>query len=79
MNSGKYIVHGYIVDASGKNITGQLQRWQPLRKSVRIKEENYDVLNKVVYWCYHGGHDQGALLYFGISEKSRLAIQSRES
>ena len=64
-NSGKYVVHGYIVDASGKNI-GSASRG------------NYDVLNKIVYLdAGHGGYDPGAS-YFGISEKSlTLAIQSR--
>ena len=79
-NSGKYIVHGYIVDASGKNIgfgTTSADVVAP-KKIGSASRGNYDVLNKVVYLdAGHGGYDPGAS-YFGISEKSlTLAIQSR--
>ena len=79
-NSGKYIVHGYIVDASGKNIGfGATSADVVAPKKVgSASRGNYDVLNKVVYLdAGHGGYDPGAS-YFGISEKSlTLAIQSR--
>ena len=79
-NSGKYIVHGYIVDASGKNIgfgATSVDVVAP-KKIGSASRGNYDVLNKVVYLdAGHGGYDPGAS-YFGISEKSlTLAIQSR--
>ena len=79
-NSGKYIVHGYIVDASGKNIGfGATSADLVAPKKIgSASRGNYDVLNKVVYLdAGHGGYDPGAS-YFGISEKSlTLAIQSR--
>ena len=79
-NSGKYIVHGYIVDASGKNIGfGATSADVAAPKKIgSASRGNYDVLNKVVYLdAGHGGYDPGAS-YFGISEKSlTLAIQSR--
>ena len=79
-NSGKYIVHGYIVDASGKNIGfGATSADVVVPKKIgSASRGNYDVLNKVVYLdAGHGGYDPGAS-YFGISEKSlTLAIQSR--
>ena len=79
-NSGKYIVHGYIVDASGKNIGFGATSADVvvLKKIGSASRGNYDVLNKVVYLdAGHGGYDPGAS-YFGISEKSlTLAIQSR--
>ncbi|MFR7864086.1 MAG: GBS Bsp-like repeat-containing protein, partial [Streptococcus salivarius] len=79
-NSGKYIVHGYIVDASGKNIGfGATSSDVVAPKKIGSSSRgNYDVLNKVVYLdAGHGGYDPGAS-YFGISEKSlTLAIQSR--
>ena len=79
-NSGKYIVHGYIVDASGKNIGfGAISADVVAPKKIgSASRGNYDVLNKVVYLdAGHGGYDPGAS-YFGISEKSlTLAIQSR--
>ena len=79
-NSGKYIVHGYIVDASGKNIGFGATSADVVapKKIGSASRGNYDVLNKVVYLdAGHGGYDQGAS-YFGISEKSlTLAIQSR--
>ena len=79
-NSGKYIVHGYIVDASGKNIGfGATSADVVAPKKVgSASRGNYDVLNKVVYLdAGDGGYDPGAS-YFGISEKSlTLAIQSR--
>ena len=79
-NSGKYIVHGYIVDASGKNIgfgATSVDVVAP-KKIGSASRGNYDVLNKVIYLdAGHGGYDPGAS-YFGISEKSlTLAIQSR--
>ena len=79
-NSGKYIVHGYIVDASGKNIgfgATSVDVVAP-KKIGSASRGNYDVLNKIVYLdAGHGGYDPGAS-YFGISEKSlTLAIQSR--
>ncbi len=79
-NSGKYIVHGYIVDASGKNIGFGATSADVVapKKIGSASRGNYDVLNKVVYLdAGHGGYDPGAS-YFGISEKSLiLAIQSR--
>ena len=79
-NSGKYIVHGYIVDASGKNIGfGATSADVVAPKKIGSESRgNYDVLNKIVYLdAGHGGYDPGAS-YFGISEKSlTLAIQSR--
>ena len=79
-NSGKYIVHGYIVDASGKNIGFGATSTDVVapKKIGSASRGNYDVLNKVVYLdAGHGGYDPGAS-YFGISEKSlTLAIQSR--
>ena len=79
-NSGKYIVHGYIVDASGKNIGFGATSVDVIapKKIGSASRGNYDVLNKVIYLdAGHGGYDPGAS-YFGISEKSlTLAIQSR--
>ena len=79
-NSGKYIVHGYIVDSSGKNIGFGATSSDVVapKKIGSASRGNYDVLNKVVYLdAGHGGYDPGAS-YFGISEKSlTLAIQSR--
>ena len=79
-NSGKYIVHGYIVDASGKNIGFGATSADVVapKKIGSASRGNYDVLNKIVYLdAGHGGYDTGAS-YFGISEKSlTLAIQSR--
>ena len=79
-NSGKYIVHGYIVDASGKNIGFGATSADVVapKKIGSASRGNYDVLNKVVYLdAGHGGYDPGAS-YFGISEKSlTLVIQSR--
>ena len=79
-NSGKYIVHGYIVNASGKNIGFGATSADVVapKKIGSASRGNYDVLNKVVYLdAGHGGYDPGAS-YFGISEKSlTLAIQSR--
>ena len=79
-NSGKYIVHGYMVDASGKNIgLGATSADVVAPKKIgSASRGNYDVLNKIVYLdAGHGGYDPGAS-YFGISEKSlTLAIQSR--
>ena len=79
-NSGKYIVHGYIVDASGKNIGFGATSADVVapKKIGSASRGNYDVLNKVIYLdAGHGGYDPGAS-YFGISEKSlTLAIQSR--
>ena len=79
-NSGKYVVHGYIVDASGKNIGFGATSADVVapKKIGSASRGNYDVLNKVVYLdAGHGGYDPGAS-YFGISEKSlTLAIQSR--
>ena len=79
-NSGKYIVHGYIVDASGKNIGFGATSADVVapKKIGSASRGNYDVLNKIVYLdAGHGGYDSGAS-YFGISEKSlTLAIQSR--
>ena len=79
-NSGKYIVHGYMVDASGKNIGFGATSADVVapKKIGSASKGNYDVLNKVVYLdAGHGGYDPGAS-YFGISEKSlTLAIQSR--
>ena len=79
-NSGKYIVHGYIVDASGKNIGFGATSSDVVapKKIGSASRGNYDVLNKIVYLdAGHGGYDPGAS-YFGISEKSlTLAIQSR--
>ena len=79
-NSGKYIVHGYIVDASGKNIGFGATSADVVapKKIGSASRGNYDVLNKVLYLdAGHGGYDPGAS-YFGISEKSlTLAIQSR--
>ena len=79
-NSGKYIVHGYIVDASGKNIGFGATSADVVapKKIGSASRGNYDVLNKVVYLdAGHGGYDPGAS-YFGISEKGlTLAIQSR--
>ena len=79
-NSGKYIVHGYIVDASGKNIGFGATSADVVapKKIGSASRGNYDVLNKVIYLdAGHGGYDLGAS-YFGISEKSlTLAIQSR--
>ena len=79
-NSGKYIVHGYIVDASGKNIGFGATSADVVapKKIGSASRGNYDVLNKVVYLdAGHGGYDPGAS-YFGLSEKSlTLAIQSR--
>ena len=79
-NSGKYIVHGYIVDASGKNIGfGATSADVAAPKKIgSASRGNYNVLNKIVYLdAGHGGYDPGAS-YFGISEKSlTLAIQSR--
>ena len=79
-NSGKYIVHGYIVDASGKNIGFGATSADVVapKKIGSASRGNYDVLNKVVYLdAGHGGYDPGAS-YFGISEKSlTLAIQIR--
>ena len=78
--SGKYIVHGYIVDASGKNIGFGATSADVVapKKIGSASRGNYDVLNKIVYLdAGHGGYDPGAS-YFGISEKSlTLAIQSR--
>jgi len=79
-NSGKYIVHGYIVNASGKNIGFGATSADVVapKKIGSASRGNYYVLNKVVYLdAGHGGYDPGAS-YFGISEKSlTLAIQSR--
>ena len=79
-NSGKYIVHGYIVDTSGKNIGFGATSADVVapKKIGSASRGNYDVLNKIVYLdAGHGGYDPGAS-YFGISEKSlTLAIQSR--
>ena len=79
-NSGKYIVHGYMVDASGKNIGFGATSADVVapKKIGSASRGNYDVLNKIVYLdAGHGGYDPGAS-YFGISEKSlTLAIQSR--
>ena len=79
-NSGKYIVHGYIVDASGKNIGFGATSADVVapKKIGSASRGNYDVLNKIVYLdAGHGGYDPGAS-YFGISEKNlTLAIQSR--
>ncbi|WP_171967983.1 N-acetylmuramoyl-L-alanine amidase, partial [Streptococcus salivarius] len=79
-NSGKYIVHGYIVDASGKNIGFGATSADVVapKKIGSASRGNYDVLNKIVYLdAGHGGYDPGAS-YFGISEKSlTLGIQSR--
>jgi N-acetylmuramoyl-L-alanine amidase len=79
-NSGKYIVHGYIVDSSGKNIGFGATSADVVapKKIGSASRGNYDVLNKVIYLdAGHGGYDLGAS-YFGISEKSlTLAIQSR--
>ena len=79
-NSGKYIVHGYIVDSSGKNIGFGATSADVVapKKIGSASRGNYDVLNKVVYLdAGHGGYDPGAS-YFGISEKSlTLAIQNR--
>ena len=79
-NSGKYIVHGYIVDSSGKNIGFGATSADVVapKKIGSASRGNYDVLNKVVYLdAGHGGYDPGAS-YFGISEKSlTLAIQIR--
>ena len=79
-NSGKYIVHGYIVDSSGKNIGFGATSADVVtpKKIGSASRGNYDVLNKVVYLdAGHGGYDPGAS-YFGISEKSlTLGIQSR--
>ena len=79
-NSGKYIVHGYIVDVSGKNIGfGATSADVAAPKKIgSASRGNYNVLNKIVYLdAGHGGYDPGAS-YFGISEKSlTLAIQSR--
>ena len=79
-NSGKYIVHGYIVDSSGKNIGFGATSADVVapKKIGSASRGNYDVLNKIVYLdAGHGGYDPGAS-YFGISEKSlTLAIQSR--
>ena len=79
-NSGKYIVHGYIVDASGKNIGFGATSADVVapKKIGSASRGNYDVLNKIVYLdAGHGGYDPGAS-YFGISEKSlTLAIPSR--
>lgn len=79
-NSGKYIVHGYIVDSSGKNIGFGATSADVVapKKIGSASRGNYDVLNKVVYLdAGHGGYDPEAS-YFGISEKSlTLAIQSR--
>ena len=79
-NSGKYIVHGYIVDASGKNIGFGATSADVVapKKIGSASRGNYDVLNKIVYLdAGHGGYDPGAS-YFGISEKSlTLAIQNR--
>ena len=79
-NSGKYIVHGYLTDASGKNIGFGATSADVVapKKIGSASRGNYDVLNKIVYLdAGHGGYDPGAS-YFGISEKSlTLAIQSR--
>ena len=79
-NSGKYVVHGNIVDASGKNIGFGATSADVVapKKIGSASRGNYDVLNKIVYLdAGHGGYDPGAS-YFGISEKSlTLAIQSR--
>ena len=79
-NSGKYIVHGYIVDSSGKNIGFGATSADVVapKKIGSASRGNYDVLNKIVYLdAGHGGYDPGAS-YFGISEKSlTLAIQNR--
>ena len=79
-NSGKYIVHGYIVNASGKNIGFGATSADVVapKKIGSASRGNYYGLNKVVYLdAGHGGYDPGAS-YFGISEKSlTLAIQSR--
>ena len=79
-NSGKYIVHGYIVDSSGKNIGFGATSADVVapKKIGSASRGNYDVLNKIIYLdAGHGGYDPGAS-YFGISEKSlTLAIQSR--
>ena len=79
-NSGKYIVHGYIVDASGKNIGFGATSADVVapKKMGSASRGNYDVFNKIVYLdAGHGGYDPGAS-YFGIAEKSlTLAIQSR--
>ncbi|WP_302170963.1 GBS Bsp-like repeat-containing protein [uncultured Streptococcus sp.] len=79
-NSGKYIVHGYLTDASGKNVgfgATSVDMVAP-KKIGSASRGNYDVFNKIVYLdAGHGGYDPGAS-YFGISEKSlTLAIQSR--
>ena len=79
-NSGKYIVHGYLTDASGKNIGFGATSADVVapKKIGSASRGNYDVLNKIVYLdAGHGGYDPGAS-YFGISEKSlTLAIQDR--
>ena len=79
-NSGKYIVHGYLTDASGKNIGFGATSADVVapKKIGSASRGNYDVLNKIVYLdAGHGGYDPGAS-YFGISEKSlTLAIQGR--
>ena len=79
-NSGKYIVHGYLMDASGKNVgfgATSVDVVAP-KKIGSASRGNYDVFNKIVYLdAGHGGYDPGAS-YFGISENSlTLAIQSR--
>ncbi|MBK5081710.1 MULTISPECIES: GBS Bsp-like repeat-containing protein, partial [unclassified Streptococcus] len=59
-NSGKYIVHGYIVDASGKNIGFGATSADVVapKKISSASRGNYDVLNKVVYLdAGHGGYD----------------------
>ncbi|MTR26420.1 N-acetylmuramidase, partial [Streptococcus salivarius] len=66
-NSGKYIVHGYIVDASGKNIGFGATSADVVapKKIGSASRGNYDVLNKIVYLdAGHGGYDPGAS-YFG--------------
>ena len=79
-NSGKYIVHGYLTDASGKNVGFGATSADVVapKKIGSASRGNYDVFNKIVYLdAGHGGYDPGAS-YFGISEKSlTLAIQSR--
>ena len=79
-NSGKYIVHGYLTDASGKNVgfgATSVDVVAP-KKIGSASRGHYAVLNKIVYLdAGHDGYDPGAS-YFGISEKSlTLAIQSR--
>ncbi|MDU5121612.1 MAG: GBS Bsp-like repeat-containing protein, partial [Streptococcus salivarius] len=62
-NSGKYIVHGYIVDSSGKNIGFGATSADVVtpKKIGSASRGNYDVLNKVVYLdAGHGGYDPGA-------------------